>query len=685
MAEDQRDGIDELFNGPYVDVDEWRDLPVRHRYVHGGFAATDTRFSIYLPPAEIYGGRFFQHITPVPDSEHLAQGASGERDSISFSISSGAYFLETNGGGPSGHPGSAVDPTIAAYRANAAAARHSRVVAAQMYGGHRAYGYAYGGSGGGYRTIGGAENTSGAWDGYVPYVIGSPMAIPNMFTVRMHAMRMLRDRFDQIVDAVEPGGSGDMFGELDQEERAALTEATRMGFPPRSWFGHRTMGMHAFPVLYRGLVAVDPTYFEDFWTKPGYLGYELPPSLERARVRQNFEIVTALTEDELSALDRSVGAHPGQARGGVDTAWRGSGDPVEVPRAIRLSGVSPVAVRGADLFVRSGAAAGARVGLLSVVDDIAVFGPGGDDTLVQLRPGDTVHIDNSGYLAAETYHRHQVPATGDFEVWDQFRHPDGSPIYPQRPVVLGPLFAAAAAGTVQTGRFEGKMIVVESLLDREALPWQADWYRSKVHEHLGGAIDDHFRLWFTDNALHGDDEVQEDPLHTISYLGVLHQALRDLSRWVEEGVVPPAGTNYEVVDGQVVVAADAAARGGIQPLVSVTVDGTLRADSTPGVELTFRAVAEVPQGTGAIVSVAWDFDGSGRFAEVESVPPAARVVAARRRSFPGPGTFFPAVRVVAHRDGDASSPFARLQNLARVRVVIRDPLGDESIGPGNSW
>ena len=283
--------MDPLFAQPYVDVDEWRDAPVRHRYVHGGFADTETRFSIYFPPADNYEGRFFQHITPVPDSEHLAQEATGEQDRIGFSISSGGYFLETNGGGPSGQPGSAVDPTIAAYRANAAAAGYARVLAARMYGEHRPYGYAYGGSGGGYRTIGGAENTSGVWDGFVPYVIGSPMAIPNMFTVRMHAQRVLRDRLDQIVDAVEPGGSGDMFEGLDAEERDALAEVTRMGFPPRSWFGHRTMGMHAFPVLYRGLVAADPTYFDDFWTKPGYLGYDPPPSLRRDRVREEFELV----------------------------------------------------------------------------------------------------------------------------------------------------------------------------------------------------------------------------------------------------------------------------------------------------------------------------------------------------------------------------------------------------------
>ena len=77
---------------------------------------------------------------------------------------------------------------------------------------------------------------------------------------------------------------------------------------------------------------------------------------------------------------------------------------------------------------------------------------------------------------------------------------------------------------------------------------------------VGSTLDTAARLWFTDNALHGDDEVQENPLHTVSYLGMLHQALRDVSRWVEEGTAPPPSTDYEVADGQVVVPADAARR-----------------------------------------------------------------------------------------------------------------------------
>src|SRR4051812_6957145 len=171
---------DSLYKEPFIDVDEWRDKPVRHRYVHGGFKGGAARFSFYFPSKEKYQGRFFQYITPFPDNENLSQGASGEEDKIAFSVFHGAYFIETNEGGKIdfAKPQSA-DPTIGAYRANAASAQFSKIVAAQIYGGKRTYGYAFGGSGGAYRTVGGIENTQETWDGVVPYVLGSPMAIPS--------------------------------------------------------------------------------------------------------------------------------------------------------------------------------------------------------------------------------------------------------------------------------------------------------------------------------------------------------------------------------------------------------------------------------------------------------------------------------------------------------------------------
>ena len=58
-----------MFSQPFIDIDEWRDKPVRHRYVHGGFKGTDTLFSIYLPPKEQYQGRFFQPVAAVSGDE----------------------------------------------------------------------------------------------------------------------------------------------------------------------------------------------------------------------------------------------------------------------------------------------------------------------------------------------------------------------------------------------------------------------------------------------------------------------------------------------------------------------------------------------------------------------------------------------------------------------------------------
>lgn len=133
---------DTLFKKPYIDKDELRDIPIKHRYIHGGFEGTETRFSLYFPSKEAYQARFFQYITPFPDNELLSQGKKGEEDMIGFSLASGAYFIETNGGGrvDFSKPNLRTDPTIGAFRANAACAEFSREVAIKLYGGERPLG-----------------------------------------------------------------------------------------------------------------------------------------------------------------------------------------------------------------------------------------------------------------------------------------------------------------------------------------------------------------------------------------------------------------------------------------------------------------------------------------------------------------------------------------------------------------
>ena len=668
---------DPLFKAPYIDVDEWRDTPTRHRYVHGGFKGTDTRFSFYFPPKPKYVGHFFQYITPVPDSENLSQGNQGEEDRIGFSLASGAYFIETNGGGPAGMamPGSGVDPSIAGYRANAAAARYSRLVAQQIYRAGRPYGYAFGGSGGAFRTIGGIENTVGVWDGVVPYVVGSPMAIPNVFSVRMHAMRVLKDKFPQIVDAIDAGGSGDMYAGLNEEEAGALREVTRMGFPPQSWFGYKTMGVHAFSVLYPGIVQADPQYFTDFWHVPGYLGANPPQSLLAARIQHHTTIRLTINEAEAGRRGLEVSHLTGQARGTADKAWQAMQDAAaKIPVAFQLADAPPkVDFLGGDLIILTGAAAGMKVSLRQIVGDVVVVGVADPKVLSLIAAGDQVQVDNSNFLAAQTYHRHQVPGP-DYAVWDQFRDSQGKPIYPQRPVLLGPLFAANASGSVQNGKFQGKMILIENLWDREAFPWQADWYRTKVRENLGNRLDDNFRLWFVDHALHGDSTQQEDPTHTVSYLGVLQQALRDLAAWVEKGQSPAQSTSYKMVDGQVVVPPTAAERMGIQPVINVEANGQVRAEVTVGEPVTLTARIELPKQAGSLIFAEWDLDGSGSFgvkADLGEMGPSllhAKLV----HRFEKAGTYFVTLRAASQRNGDRETPFARVQNLGRARVVVKE-------------
>ena len=116
-ADAANSAADALFKEPFIDIDEWRTTPVRHRYVHGGFKGSDMRFSFYLPPKEQFQGRFFQYVTPVPDSENLSQTVLASDNNIGFAAASGAYFVETNGGGKGATAGPAfgADPTIGAY------------------------------------------------------------------------------------------------------------------------------------------------------------------------------------------------------------------------------------------------------------------------------------------------------------------------------------------------------------------------------------------------------------------------------------------------------------------------------------------------------------------------------------------------------------------------------------------
>jgi hypothetical protein len=650
------DCVDPVLEKGVIDVDEWRDTPVRHHYVNGHFAGTGSRFSFYFPPADKFKGRFFQTTHQLLTSEKADPG------SISFAIASGGYAVQSVPG-----PKEAIrsvaeafdgrDPSLGGYRVNAAAAKFSRKLAAKMYGDQPIYGYIAGGSGGAFQVVASLQNSSGVWEGGIPYVMGSPVSMPNVFTVRINALRVLKGKFQQIMDAIDPGGSGDMYTGLNKEEQNALKEATLMGFPPRGWFDYPTMNGGPLMLIAGYVPKLDPTYVDDFWTKPGYLGTDPKSSIWKARIQYDTTVVSVTTTGPLTQ--------------------------------IKLSSKPDGDLTGADLVITSGAAAGKSISLfdlssfglgpapgpgqtvpLADKDTVSASGMFGSDpsVIASLKPGDKVRVDNSWYLALQTFHRHQVPSS-DYYAWDEFRGKDGKPIYPQREVLIGPISAFNGAGSLQDGTFNGKMIVIENLMDIDALPWQADWYRTKVQE-AGRAKD--FRLYYIDHADHSGRPNGARTARLVDYSGILQQALLDLSAWVERDVSPPAETSYTVVDSQIKVPPTAEKRMGFQPVVELKVNGSDRIDVKVDQVVTFTAKIEIPPDTGKVILAEWDFMGTGDYPVTGKInEPKSSVVLEKTYTFSKPGTYFPVLRATSQREGDPDTPYARVQNLDRVRVVVK--------------
>jgi hypothetical protein len=465
-----------------------------------------------------------------------------------------------------------------------------------------------------------------------------------------------------------------MYAGLNKEQQAALREVTQMGFPPRAWFAHERLAFNYTAVLasvISTLLQEDPTYFQDYWTKPGYLGFVPPSSLRDARLQHETRIKEILTTDQVKAMGLPVG---------ITAGTRGT-----APAGYRVETMPRGRLQGSFIFPKTGAGVGRRLMAVDVIRDMIMLGYDGEHIpqLEAMRPGDTILIDNSDYLAAQTYHRHQMPPA-EYYVWNQFRKPDGTPMYPQRPLIQG-YDQAGKGNSFQSGRFDCKMITVNCMMDEAAYPWQPDWYRKRVRQYLGARYGGNYRLWYLDNCMHvnptrylmpteGEQPKEEHSTadtHIVSYAGVLQQALRDVAAWVEKGVAPPQETVYSQANGQISLPPKAAERHGIQPVVMLTANGGQRADVKIGQSVQFVGAVAVPPDGGGIITAEWDYDGSGSYADTETYSDQATSKTVRRtKTFDKPGTYFVALRVAAQRKDAIGTSFAKLRNLGRVRVIV---------------
>jgi hypothetical protein len=669
------------FDQPYVDIDEWRDSPRRHRYVHGGFKGTHTRFSFYLPPGELYGGRFFQfleggaggHETLLSAPIQVATNLSGWVFDLAFD-QLGGYLVESN----QGHfPGEGLgtrndgseQAAVNLYNASAESALFSRQVAREMYGDAPHHGYVWGISGGGLRSVYCLENRPDVYVGAAPHAgVHNTTQWPSWAQTWLFA----RDQFPAIIDATEPGGSGDPFAGLTHAQREALADMYRRGYPRGGENQLAPFTPWAFPMY--SIKEEDPSYFEDFWVKPGYLGHDAPELLKDVLISEKTTIRQAVAASDVSSEDVRL-------RLRLATAGAAGTEPVIGVRFNLDTADDPRRLFMCRVTIQSGRAAGREL-LISAVADGDLYSPFSEmtpDVFNDVEAGDEVTIDNRDFVAFCFYHRYAVEGmipsrdlvARELLPWTV----DGRPVYPQR--------ATHGRRGEGTGKFGGKMIYVQPTLDNMVWNTTITGYHRLVQEHLGERIDEQFRLWWVENACHGTPELigplvtdEKDPgvwrSRLVSYDGVTSQALRELVRWVEEGVPPRSYGEYQMGrDNQLILPVTAAERGGVQPIVSATVNGSVRADVQVGETVTFTGTGTQPPGAGGILRAAWDFEGHGEFADArrEVGGTAATVELTAQHTFTTGGTYFPSFRVDAHCDGaDASG--VPVQNLARVRVVV---------------
>jgi len=684
-------GTDDFFGAPFIEIDEQRERPSPHRFVQGGFAGTDTEFAFYFPPAEFYAGRMFQPLEGGNGGHAVTFGGGvlGEMfQRIAMSAHLGGYMVESN----QGHKGDDLDPragedaTLYGHRASAESARLSKFVAAQVYGSPPEYSYVWGGSGGGRRSPLCLENAPGVWDGCLPSTSGGEIGEPGntrrvqagsimSFGQMFNVQRVLgRAKIIELADRMAPGGSGDPFDGLTTHERDELVSLYRQGFPRGCEFMiSEPMGqMWLWTSLADELYREDPEYFDNFWTKPGYVGHDAPELVEDDLINQEGTVVRTLSARDLNESPEFAGPEYQTMRMLAAIVGAG-GEAYDFPYAVEIEGLDGGYRVGTGVKVLSGEAAGRSLYATGAAGDVFACDGQGNANVLRFKgvmPGDRVLVDNRRFLAYCYFARHHVmddPA---------FAHQlvDGSPIYPQHPVPrMSPLM-----GVCYSGQYQGKVLWIHHTHDSSVWPAWGTLYHRAVRQAQGEeGVRENFRIRWTEFAEHGPYEMVSPEPHRASATrlidsrGITEQSMIDLIDWVENGIAP-SGTEYTFDNGRVSLPASAAERGGIQPVASVTANGAERADAHVGETVTMQVKAAVPPGAGGIVSIEWDVDGTGTFPlRQDGIDGhAAELECSTAHRYDSPGTYFVTARVTSHRDGDVHAQRCRIETLGQARVVV---------------
>jgi hypothetical protein len=602
-----------------------------------------------FPEKKYFRNRFFQQTYP------LEQEILNTVDKRFAFVTGGGYTVGIVPGSPN-----------VGYRVSAAAAKLAKAYANKLYGNTgRIYGYMYGQSGGSVQTIGAAEGTTGVWDGLVPVVIATDaLNVHSFMWDALYALAVPEAKRQAIADAAAPGSGSDIYAGLTSDERAVLDELLNAGFPRNVL---ETMHFSA-GVVTLGASAVrsyDPSYEEDFWSKPGYEGTNPPTYLQAAKL-DGFATITSITRNAQS----------------VPIAI--TFDPSTVPA------LGSIGSTGLQFYVYAAdgttqVTQGDAVSLSGKLENNTLTLKDGDSNpalLAALATGGRVRINNRFTLAAVFYPRHSILDNGN-PAYRQYMNADGTPKYIERPPTPFPVAfinnMKTSGGIRQTGRLKVKTVVFENLADGNSYPYVAGFYAQMVTKALGSReTDKMFRVYYQENGIHGaflDNLPGKFGTSVIPTGGILHQVLLDLADWAERGVAPRPSTRYRIDSmNQVVVPSTAKERGGLQPLVHLTVNGKDRAEVSLNQPVNLVGKIEMPPGAGKIVEYDYYVGSSDyKFEPATKLSqPQTRVSLTRTISFPKQGEYVIALRTAGQRDGkgDASGT-TPLINIDRVRVVVR--------------
>lgn len=678
---------DPYFGRPYIDRDEFREKPYPNRNVHGGFENTDTRFTFYFPAQEEWGGRMYHPLEGAhAGHEEAFAGVMGQLlGGLEMMVGLGGYMVESNCGhiGDDLDPRAGVDPGLYGYRASIESARFSKHIARQIYGREPDYSYVWGGSGGGRRSPLCLEYCDGVYDGALPFMGGGNIEPhgtnsrvqseqPVHFGAMFNVQRLLQgDKLDRVIDAMQPGGSGDPYEGLTFHERSELANLYRLGYPRGDEFMiAKPMGqMWLWTSIAGLLLEEDADYFRNFWTQPGYIGHDEPQWVANDLIDAHLPITRIVTAQDMMGEDFAgpefADAKPMALMQASSTGqW-------DLPVAIEVKGLSGGYRTGSGIRVESGDIAGRQLYCMKNVGDFYFCDGRAEANILRFRGakvGDMVHIENRAFLAFCYMYRYHLSD----DPLNDFLRVDGQPIFPQHGVPL----ASPLMGVPYSGQFEGKLLWIHHTHDASLWPPQGVIYKRAVEQAQGEAkAREKFRLQWTENAEHvppmllPSNPKRATTTWLIDYMPSIEQGLADLAAWVEKGVVP-AETHYTFADGKVSLPATAAERGGTQPVVRVEVDGAVLAHAAVGEVVRVAVQAEAPAGAGTFTQLHWATRADGAFDRGGEVAPGQTVLAETIEcSFDAPGTYFVTARARLNREGD---PKARrqIENLASARIIV---------------